>query len=66
MTAPAMSALEAYLAMGGYAVFVWPAYGLTATVLGGLALFSWRRYRASVRSLESLQQQFGRRRRAGQ
>jgi heme exporter protein D len=57
-----MSAVEAYLAMGGYAVFVWPAYGLTTAVLGGLALFSWRRYHASVRSLEALQQQFGRRR----
>jgi heme exporter protein D len=57
-----MSAVEAYLAMGGYAAFVWPAYGLTAAVLGGVALFSWRGYRASVRSLEILQQRFGRRR----
>jgi heme exporter protein D len=57
-----MSAVGAYLAMGGYAVFVWPAYGLSAAVLGGLAFFSWRRYRASVRGLELLQQQLGRRR----
>jgi heme exporter protein D len=57
-----VSALGTYLAMGGYAVFVWPAYGLTVAVLGGLAFFSWRRYRSSVRSLDLLQQQFGRRR----
>ena len=43
---PAVSGVAAYLAMGGYAVFVWPAYGLTFAVLGGLALNSWRRYRA--------------------
>lgn len=59
---PAVSGVAAYLAMGGYAVFVWPAYGLTFAVLGGLALSSWRRYRRSLRLLEGLQQQFGARR----
>ena len=57
-----MSAVGAYFAMGGYAVYVWPAYALSAAVLGGLALFSWRAYRDSVRSLERLQQQLGPRR----
>ena len=52
-----MNALGAYLAMGGYAVYVWPAYALTAAVLGGLTWRSWRRYRQSVRSLDRLQQQ---------
>ena len=52
-----MSAIGAYFAMGGYAVYVWPAYALTATVLGGLVLYSWRRYRDSIRSLERLQRQ---------
>ncbi len=33
--------------MGGYAGFVWPAYGVTAIVLGGLALYSWRRHQHS-------------------
>jgi heme exporter protein D len=46
-----MSALAEYLAMGGYAGFVWPAYGFALAVLGGLALQSWRRYRASVTAL---------------
>ena len=46
-----MDAVRHYLAMGGYALYVWPAYGLTLAVLGGLVLQSWRRYRASLRAL---------------
>ena len=57
-----MSAIGGYFAMGGYAVYVWPAYALTAAVLGGLALFWWRRYRDSVRGLERLQRELGLRR----
>jgi heme exporter protein D len=48
--------------MGGYAVYVWPAYALATAVLGGLALHSWRAYRDSVCSLERLQRQLGSRR----
>jgi heme exporter protein D len=44
-----------YLAMGGYAAFVWPAYGVALAVLGGLAWHSWRRYRASAEVLAKLQ-----------
>jgi heme exporter protein D len=50
-----MDALAAYFAMGGYAVFVWPAYGVAAAVLGGLALHSWRRYRASQLALRNVE-----------
>jgi heme exporter protein D len=57
-----MSTIGTYLAMGGYAVYVWPAYALTTAVLGGFAFFSWRRYRASVRRLAKLQRQLGSRR----
>jgi heme exporter protein D len=57
-----LHALGAYFAMGGYAVYVWPAYGLTFAVLGGFTVHSWRRYRHSVRTLEQLQQQLGTRR----
>jgi heme exporter protein D len=57
-----VSAAGGFLAMGGYAVYVWPAFGLTFAVLGGLALHSWRRYRHGVRTLERLQQQLGTRR----
>jgi heme exporter protein D len=51
-----------YLAMGGYAAFVWPAYGVALVVLGGLAGHSWRRYRASAGALDKLQREFGTRR----
>jgi len=54
--------ISGYLAMGGYAVFVWPAYGVALAVLGGLAWYSWRRYRASVDVLEKLQSELPTRR----
>jgi heme exporter protein D len=41
-----------FLAMGGYAAFVWPAYALTAAVLGGLAVASWRKLKAAERALD--------------
>jgi heme exporter protein D len=50
-----------YLAMGGYAAFVWPAYGLAAAVMVALLVQSLRRYRGMQRALEVLQ--CGRRRR---
>ena len=52
-----MTAVAGFFAMGGYAIYVWPAYALAATVLGGLAWHTWRRYRQSVRDLDRLQQQ---------
>ena len=52
-------AIEGWLAMGGYAGFVWPAYGVTAVVLGGLALYSWRRHRRSADALAGLQRPRG-------
>jgi heme exporter protein D len=55
-----MNAILRWLAMGGYAEYVWPAYGVAAFVLGGLALYSWRRHRASERALARLQRQHGR------
>ncbi len=51
-----MNGIGHWLAMGGYAGFVWPAYGVSAAVLGGLALFSWRRHRLSGEALARLQQ----------
>ena len=47
-----------YLAMGGYAAFVWPAYGTALAVLGGLAWHSWWRHRVSTDALEQLQREF--------
>jgi len=44
-----------WLAMGGYAAYVWPAYGIAAAVLGGLALYCWGRHRRSGNELDRLQ-----------
>jgi heme exporter protein D len=57
-----MGNIGAFVAMGGYAAFVWPAYGVALAVLGGLAIHSWRRYRESAVALERLQQRRGTRR----
>jgi heme exporter protein D len=57
-----MNGIQDFLAMGGYARFVWPAYGLALAVLGGVAIQSWRRYRASLVALARLQRHRIRRR----
>jgi heme exporter protein D len=50
-----MDVFATWLAMGGYAAFVWPAYGVAAIVLGGLVIHSWLRHRRSVDDLSRLQ-----------
>ncbi len=40
-----------FFAMGGYADFVWPAYGLTAAVLTALVVASVRRLKTLERDL---------------
>ena len=57
-----MDEIGAFLTMGGYAGFVWSAYGVASAVLGGLSVYSWRRYRDSSVALERLQRDLGRRR----
>jgi len=50
-----VSGIADYLAMGGHAAFVWPAYGVAAIVLVVLWVLSHRRHRtleASARALE--------------
>jgi heme exporter protein D len=51
-----MGDIGLFLAMGGYAGFVWPAYGVALVVLAGLTARSWRRYRQSAVALDQLQQ----------
>lgn len=41
--------------MGGYAGYIWPAYGLTALVLGGLLIASWRSLRHREKTLKGLE-----------
>ena len=47
--------MSEFLAMGGYAVFVWPAYVVS---LGGLALMAWttlQSHRAWKKRIETLE-----------
>ena len=49
-----MSALEHYLAMGGYAAFVWPAYGLVTVVMVGLLVLRLRTLRRTEAALAAM------------
>jgi heme exporter protein D len=49
-----MDDLANFLAMGGYARFVWPAYGVAAAVMIGLLAASIARLRREERALERL------------
>jgi heme exporter protein D len=46
-----MTGLEKFLAMGGYAAYVWPALGLTALALTVLAVSAWRAMRRAEAAL---------------
>jgi heme exporter protein CcmD len=50
-----MDAIVAWFQMGGYAGFVWSAYGVAAAILGALAFHAWRRHRSSEKALAGLQ-----------
>lgn len=45
-----------FFEMGGYAAYVWAAYGLTALIVVGLLVLSIRRLRAAERMLSLLEQ----------
>jgi len=47
--------MSEFLAMGGYAAFVWPAYGLAALVLIGLLVGTLKTLRASETTLKALE-----------
>jgi len=52
-----MSGMAAFFAMGGYAAFVWPSYGLSALGIGAaviVTLNSYRRTRVALALLEGL------------
>ena len=46
--------MSAFLSMGGYWPFVWPAWGLAVANLAGLYVLSRARMRRAERLLESL------------
>jgi heme exporter protein D len=53
-----------FFAMGGYAAYVWTAYGAAVVVLVGLTVATLARRRISRRDLEALERLRGRGRRA--
>jgi heme exporter protein D len=44
-----------FLAMGGYAAFVWPAYGATLAGLGAAVGLSWKAYARAKARLAALE-----------
>ena len=46
-----MDPAGSFIAMGGYAAFVWPAYGIAALVVLAFAILTWRRLRAAEEAL---------------
>lgn len=50
--------VSAFFAMGGYAAYVWPAYGASLLGIAGAViwvLWAWRRTRTRLAILESLE-----------
>jgi heme exporter protein D len=60
-----VEAITEFFAMGGYAGYVWPAYGLTALVLGGVLFASVLGARRAARRLAELERIAPRRRARG-
>ena len=47
--------MQHFFAMGGYAAFVWPAYGASALGIGGITITTLRAYRRARRRLAELE-----------
>ena len=43
-----------WLSMGGYAIYIWPSYGIAAAILISLLLISWRNTRVQEAEVERL------------
>ena len=52
-----MAEIYEFMAMGGYAGFVWPAYGVALIVIGGLAVQSVRSLRTLRREVAALEEE---------
>ena len=48
-----------FFAMGGYAVFVWPAYAISVLVLGVAIVLSWQAHARARRSVRQLEEESG-------
>jgi heme exporter protein D len=53
--------MNEFLAMGGYAAYVWPAYGVTLLTGLALGLHSLRRYRRTRELVHRLERERARR-----
>ena len=49
--------MNAFFAMGGYAAFIWPAYGISVLVLVGTVWQSWAAWRAAKTRLDALERE---------
>jgi heme exporter protein D len=47
--------MNEFLAMGGYAAYVWPAYGVALVILAGLWISSVRELRARETEIEAVE-----------
>lgn len=47
--------MNALLDMGGYAAFVWPAYGASVVLLGAAIVLTWRAYARARTQLAALE-----------
>ncbi|HZT18285.1 MAG TPA: heme exporter protein CcmD [Dongiaceae bacterium] len=56
-----MERIESYLAMGGYAAYVWPALGVALLVMAGQVATSLRSLRRREAALAELETRLGRR-----
>ena len=56
-----MDSISSFLEMGGYAAYIWPAYGLSAVILVTLLVTSVRFLRSSRADLEVLRSASGER-----
>ena len=54
--------MQSFLAMGGYAAYIWPCFALTALVMAGFLITSLKDLRERERRLRALEAQSGGRR----
>jgi heme exporter protein D len=47
--------MSGFFAMGGYAAFIWPAYGVSALALVAMIWQSWAAWRAAQKKLRALE-----------
>jgi heme exporter protein D len=47
--------MSGFFAMGGYAEYIWPAYGVTFVLLGGAITLTWRAYGRAKARLAALE-----------